>query len=499
MKGWLTLIAAFVLTHGAVAQENLRNTLFEAADAALAAAQAADAALLAPRAFERGAIAYVGAEDDLERGRTLERIQNRLSAAVTAFNEATEAAEIARITLAPLIKTRDDALNAMADNFSGSLWDDAEAEFDAASRRLEAADLIGARNRAETAEALYRDAELTAIKAQYLSQTRALLAQARQARVPRDAPLTFARAEALLAQAEQELNENRYDTDLPRSLTQQANYEARHAIYLAGRIRAIREAGGSEENIILMYEEPIREIAAAADLVAQLDEGTDPVASELVAYIEDMRQRELQLQVDLEESRTRIVNLEEEIRELDEQLGGVSRERMALVQRLQAEEQMREQFSRVETMFARDDVRVSREGNSIILRLVGLTFGSGESAIDPRARCAAAAGWRCGGRVPPLPGRRGRPHRLLRRRRVEHGAVTFPGGGGGRVSERRAGRPRVPGQCCGLRRDAPDRQQRDRTGPRAQPPHRRAHRAAAGVVQSASQPATDSATARFSR
>ena len=383
MKGWLTLLGAFVLTHGAIAQENLRSTLFEAADEALAAAQAANAALLAPRAFERGAIAYVDAENDLERGRTLERIQGRLSAAVTAFNEATEAAEIARVTLAPLIKTRDDALNAMADNFSGSLWDDAEAAFDTASRRLEAADLIGARNRAEAAEALYRDAELTAIKAQYLSQTRALLAQARQARVPRDAPLTFGRAEALLAQAEQELNENRYDTDLPRSLTQQANYEARHAIYLAGRIRAIREADGSEENIILMYEQPIREIAAAADLVAQLDEGTDPVARELVAYIEDMRQRELQLQVDLEESRTRIVNLEEEIRELDEQLGGVSRERMALVQRLQAEERMREQFSRIETMFARDAVRVSREDNSIILRLVGLTFGSGESAIDP--------------------------------------------------------------------------------------------------------------------
>ena len=327
--------------------------------------------------------AYADAENDLARGRNIDRIRNRLNTAISAFHEAIEAAEIASITLAPLIKTRDDALNARAQNFAVELWAEGEDVFDGASRRLESGDIRGARSRAEEAEALFRDAELTAIKAQYLSQTRALLAQADQARVPRYAPRTYARAQALLAQAEQELNENRYDTDLPRSLTQQANYEARHAIYLAERIRVLRDADWTEEDIILTYEQPITEIAAAADRVAQLDAGTDPVTQELVAYIEDIRQRELQLQVDLEESRVRIVGLEEEIRELDEQLGGVSQERVALVQRLEAEERIREQFIRVESMFTRDEARVSREGNSIIMRLVGLTFEVGEADVDP--------------------------------------------------------------------------------------------------------------------
>ena len=382
MKRWLTLAAAFALAQGAAAQD-LRSTLFEAADEALEAAQAANAPLLAPRAYGNGLAAYADAENDLARGRNIDRIRNRLNTAISAFHEAIEAAEIASITLAPLIKTRDDALNARAQNFAVELWAEGEDVFNGASRRLESGDIRGARSRAEEAEALFRDAELTAIKAQYLSQTRALLAQADQARVPRYAPRTYARAQALLAQAEQELNENRYDTDLPRSLTQQANYEARHAIYLAERIRVLRDADWTEEDIILTYEQPITEIAAAADRVAQLDAGTDPVTQELVAYIEDIRQRELQLQVDLEESRVRIVGLEEEIRELDEQLGGVSQERVALVQRLEAEERIREQFIRVETMFTRDEARVSREGNSIIMRLVGLTFEVGEADVDP--------------------------------------------------------------------------------------------------------------------
>ncbi len=61
-------------------------------------------------------------------------------------------------------------------------------------QRLETGDVRGAHSRADEAEALYRDAELTSIKAQYLSQTRALLAEADQGRVSRFAPKTYEKA-----------------------------------------------------------------------------------------------------------------------------------------------------------------------------------------------------------------------------------------------------------------------------------------------------------------
>ncbi|HEY8518482.1 MAG TPA: OmpA family protein [Gammaproteobacteria bacterium] len=372
---------------GAVsAQEDLRQTLFARADEALAAARAANAELLAPQAFARGSEAYAAAEEDLARGRNMERIRQRLDAAAAAFMQAREAAEIASITLASLIKTRDDAVNANAETFAGELWREAEELFDGAMRRLEAGDIRGSRSRAEEAESLYRDAELTAIKAQYLSQTRALLAQAEQARVPRYAPKTLARAQALLQQAEQELNNNRYDTDLPRSLAQQANYEARHAIYLAERVRQLREGSATEEDIILSYEEPLVQIGAAADMPARLDEGIEPFTRELVAYVERLREEAAQAKLDLADSRARIAELEEEIRTLDEQLGGVSQERAALVQRLEAEARLRERFTTIENMFTRDEARVSREGNSVVLRLVGLTFASGQADIAPTHR-----------------------------------------------------------------------------------------------------------------
>jgi outer membrane protein OmpA-like peptidoglycan-associated protein len=375
-----------VLAAPAAAQQDLRATLFVEADRALAEARAAAAELLAPATFARGNEAYAAAEADLARGRNIERIRSELAAAARAFDEARDAAEIANVTLAAVLKTRADATNANAATFAAELWAEASESFATAARRLETGDIRGARSRADEAEALYRDAELTAIKAQYLSQTRALLAEAEQARVPRLAPRTYEKARSLLAEAERELNENRYDTDLPRSLAQQANYEARHAIYLAGLIDRLREQDQSLEDLILSFEQPLLDISAAADRVAQLDGGAEPVVAELVAYIEGLREQSAQGARDLADTRTRVAELEEEIRDLDERLGGVSQERVALVQRLEAEARIREQFASIENMFNRDEARVSREGNRMIIRLVGLTFQSGQDVVQPQYR-----------------------------------------------------------------------------------------------------------------
>jgi len=379
-------IAALSTIWGVAAAQDLRTALFEDVDQLLESARAAEAHLLAPISFERGLDAYEEAEDDLARGRSLERIRAGVEQAIVAFNAAMQASEIARITLASLIKTRDDASNANAPTFAGEQWQEAERLFDSSARRLEVDDIRAARARADEAEALYRDAELTAIKAQYLSDTRALLAQANQLRVERYAPRTLERAQSLLAQAELELGENRYDTDYPRSLAQQANYQARHAIHLAELIRGFRDNDATEEDLILLYEEPLIQVAASADIAARLDAGTAPVVTEVTTFIEELRELAQTTEIDLESARTRVAELEEEIRSLDDQLGGVSQERSALVQRLEAEARIREQFDAVEKMFGRDEARVSREGNDIILRLVGLTFPSGSSELAPEHR-----------------------------------------------------------------------------------------------------------------
>lgn len=145
----------------------------------------------------------------------------------------------------------------------------------------------------------------------------------------------------------------------------------------------MRDKDLTVEQLVLQWEEPLRDIAGAADVVPAMSNGHEALSTELVTYIEDLRQEHQRLEQEREENLTRIADMEDEVRSLDERLGGATEERQALVRRLQAQERIRQQFDQVEGMFANDEARVFREGNNVILRLVGLSFESGESALRP--------------------------------------------------------------------------------------------------------------------
>src|SRR5690606_10306392 len=206
-----------------------------------------------------------------------------------------------------------------------------------------------------------------------------------RAKVERYAPITLGKARELLAQAENELNQNRYDTDLPRSLARQANYEAKHALYLSEVVRKVRDNDLSVEQLILGWEEPLARVAEAANIVPQMEKGPAELQQQLVTYVENLREEHQSLQQEAEANRIRITDMTEEIRALDERLGGATAERAALVKRLEAQERVKEQFEKIEKMFTREEARVLREGDNIILRLVGLTFDSGKAEIKQEA------------------------------------------------------------------------------------------------------------------
>ncbi|MDJ0939688.1 MAG: OmpA family protein [Woeseiaceae bacterium] len=381
----LAIIMAALLAAAttATAQDELRKTFFRDADAAKAAADAQNAELLAPRNYARAVDEYQDAEEALRRGRNIEIVRSNAAEAANYFNAAAEAAQLANTALAQVMKSRQDAANARAPELAPEIWAEAQRKFGDAIRLLERGDLKGSKRRDIEATTLYRDAELVAIKSQYLSETRRLLADADRARVGRYAPITLEKAKQLLADAERELNENRYDTDLPRSLARQANYEVKHAIYLSEVIRKVRDRDMTTEELILSWEAPLAAVANAADVLPIMEQGPDDLSAELVAFIDNALREKQALEQERSENEIRLADLEEELRVLDEQLGGATAERAALVQRLEAQNRVREQFVQVEKMFNDQEARVFRQGNTIILRLVGLTFDSGQSQLRP--------------------------------------------------------------------------------------------------------------------
>lgn len=358
--------------------------------AALAAAveqgRAEQLDVLAPRTFAAAVQASQNATRDAERGRSAERIAARVQEGEAALQKARTAAESAKQTLANVIKTRQDALVAEAPKFAPEAWAKANDRFVQAMRENESGDLTNAQRRAAEAEVLLRDAELLGIKGGILNVARNLIARAEQAKVGRYAPRTLQSAKRHLAEAEQEIQRNRYDVSNPKRLAAQAQYDARHAIYLAQQIEQVLQQEKSDqggiEALILSWEEPLERIAADMELDIRFDEGQQGPMKELGEYAQQQAQEMRRLKAELQYRDEQIAALNDQLKRLESRLGGESQERIALQRQVDAQARLRANIAAIEASFTTDEARVYRQGRDVVVSLMGINFPSGRSTIE---------------------------------------------------------------------------------------------------------------------
>jgi len=357
--------------------EDVRTVLFQSADSIMAVAISRQADVLAPESYGRATSLYLRAEKDYDRGSNLEKIREKLTEASSYFQKAIEATKLAEVTFANCINAREDAMNAEAHSYAKDTWAEAEEEFKGAAGELESGSVNRAKRSAGDAELLYRQAELEAVKVAYLDETWQLIEQAEENNVEDYAPKTLSRSRDLVKLAEIKLNENRYDTDQPRSLAKQAKYEAMHAIYLAEKIRTMKRSYEEFESIYLSLEEYLRQIAANIDIAAEFDEGFEKPVNQINEYISSMQNANQRLTEELNESK-------EDVKDLQAQLGAVSREKTALSENLEKRAIVREQFNKVGKTFNPTEAIVLRDVDDVIIRLIGLKFDSGSSVLNPQ-------------------------------------------------------------------------------------------------------------------
>ena len=370
------------VTSLAAEQQDIKASLFKEADKYLQQAKQVRAELLSPTNVGEAMKFYQDADKDFQKGKNLEEIRKKLRASVAYFTKAIEATKLAEVTLANSIKGRTDAEQAGAPEFSSKTWSEAESKFNEAARELEGGDINDAKKRSGEAETLYRNAELEAIKANYLNDTWTLLKKADEQDVRKFAPATLKQAQDFIASSEKELNENRYDTDVARSLARQAKYEAQHALYLSQVIRDLRDNKEKMEDYLLSTEKPMSQIAAAMDIVGSFESGFEKTTSEITNQIQKLQNSNEKLTQNLAERDQQLEMLSARIAELQEKLGGVEQEKSALAKQMEAQQKVREQFAAVEKIFDREEAIVLRKENDIIVRLVGLTFPVGKATIE---------------------------------------------------------------------------------------------------------------------
>ncbi|MEM1435160.1 MAG: OmpA family protein [Pseudomonadota bacterium] len=382
------LVTLLLLLIGSVcsaseAVQELREPLFEDATAALTAANRARASLLAPTAYSKGAEAYRRAEKILSDSGSIEALERALEAAEAAFAAAGTQAATAADLFAETVQARDDAVSAEAPTAAAELFRKADVALFDAAVALEKRRQSSAERDAQEARDGFRQAELDAIKANYLNETRKLLETAEDLRAKRYAPESLAAAETALADAERLLTEDRYDTDQARSLAQTAKHEVQHAIYVSEIADLLRRRKTTLEAVLAPWEDSIRRVADQLDLAVYFDNGGEQPLASIQAAIADMQSRQKFLDNQANEREEQLQTLRDQLAEVNRELGDQSAAAARLNTVLAEQQAARQRFAEVENRFKVDEATVLRKGSTVIVRLIGLTFDSGAAALKP--------------------------------------------------------------------------------------------------------------------
>lgn len=355
------------------ANSAISESLLNPVSKRLAAAREAKLDILTPQSYDRAQKAFEKAQAKLERGKSLESIKGELSTANAALDKATENEKTANIMLRPGMEARDDALQVTANEYDERGWSKAEDLLRRAAVTLEKGSMKSAESKTTAAVNAYRELELRAIKSSYLAEAADLIAKAKDNDVDDHAPKTLAKAERLLAEAEEALNTDRYDTDRPRSLAREAKYEAIHSSYIAGVVKQERDDRDTTvEDLVVQWEQPFRQIAGELDIVVDLSNGNTQPTNDIDQAINNLKAELRDLGLQLDEKNQQLMLAQSQ-----------AQEKIVLEEQLRRQDETKARFARIEKTFSTDEAQVLRQSDDVIIRLIGLSFDSGKSVIAP--------------------------------------------------------------------------------------------------------------------
>jgi outer membrane protein OmpA-like peptidoglycan-associated protein len=271
-----------------------------------------------------------------------------------------------------------------ADERAQDLWQKAERQLYEAASRGESGRTNAVPRYAEKAEELFRDAELEAIKTALFTEIEENIEAAKDLDADDWAPKSYQFARDLLSQARTELEANRYDTDRPRDLANQALHYARHAQYVARLADDIDDNDTTLENVLMDWEAAIGQLGTSLDLPLYFDNGPGQAIQDLNERILKRGERLKNADEDLAASRARATILEEEMSRLQADLEGQELAQNRLSQRLAEQEVLDRKFKAVEGMFTPDEAIVLRVKEQLVIRLIGLGFASGSARLEAR-------------------------------------------------------------------------------------------------------------------
>jgi OOP family OmpA-OmpF porin len=374
------VIPCFVFYSPAFAQDEIKARLFQKSTDLMTQAKAEQADLLSPTWYAKAVESYESASKDYDRGKN---IQKKIIEINQFLQSAIENAKLAKITYSHLLTAREDAIEADAAKYAQNYYERAQALFLETVKTLERGDINKTKERSLNAERAYREAELVAIKSSIIGNVKMHLQQAEENDINKYAPITFNRSQALLAESEKILNSDRSAQSDAHQRAEMAAYEVRHATFLGNAIKILRKDDVNWEKLFLQNEKYLSQIMIPLGFTPEFDQGFEKPVSEAIEAINNLKQEKQQLANEISSQDQTIQSKESEIIKLKAELNQTREQEAGLKAKLALEQQQKERFRKVESIFGSNEAKVLREGDQIRLRLIALNFQSGKAIIEP--------------------------------------------------------------------------------------------------------------------
>jgi len=324
---------------------------------------------LAPGAYSEARSDFTRASEVLEKGGKPDDISKFVAQGNANLARAEKIAMAARTLLEQVNEARNKALEAGADQL-GKSFTDVEAQYQKLTQAIENDNLSYAQKHGATVQTAYRDIELVAIKANALSNARAIMAEANASKLQKLVPTAYDDAQTALNEADAYIGQNPYEVEGIRQKASHAELMARRLLALHESSEKLQEMTPEEAALYLegmmvrmgnaLKTEDLRDRVTSAQVIALTD-----TAMALV------RQRQ-SIEIEYQDAQTRISELE-----------GFSQEQAQARQQLEAEREFNERFNQIQSYFSADEAEVYKKGNQLILRLRGIQFPVGQAILTP--------------------------------------------------------------------------------------------------------------------
>ncbi len=295
--------------------------------------------VLSPKNFEAAKESWNKAVKARSNNSAQKDILHQIAVSQAYLDKANTVADVSHQILKGPIAARQDALTAMANlNFPKEMAI-ADDSFKNLTKQIENNDTSGAESKSTGIESKYRDIEINSIKKEKLGAAQATLDQAIKEGAKKLTPETLTLTEKQLAQDEATIMSDRHNTVA-------VNNASMNSVAAAQRlIKMVRNAKNSTAK-------------KPEDLAKQIEKNENAALN----------------------SENELNKTEQELAKSEHKLDSVTLQN----QKLESEDVLNKKFEAARAEFTKDEADVYKQGNTILLRLKGLSFENNKSVIGSK-------------------------------------------------------------------------------------------------------------------